>query len=47
MMDTVTGLGAAAWHVAPHSAFLGKKDDLGRVADAGDAYVAWLASNSP
>jgi hypothetical protein len=32
-METVTGLGAAAWRVAPHSAFLGRKDDLRRVAD--------------
>jgi len=33
-MLTVTGLVAAAWRVAPHSAFLGRKDDLRRVADA-------------
>lgn len=33
-METVTGLGAAAWRVTPHSAFLGKNDDLRRVADA-------------
>lgn len=33
-METVTGLGAAAWRVAPHSDFLGRKDDLRRVADA-------------
>jgi hypothetical protein len=33
-METVTGLVAAAWPVAPHSAFLGRKDDLRRVADA-------------
>jgi hypothetical protein len=33
-METVTGLGAATWRVAPHSAFLLRKDDLRRVADA-------------
>jgi len=33
-METVTGLGVAAWRMAPHSAFLGRKDDLRRVADA-------------
>jgi hypothetical protein len=33
-METVTGLGDAAWRMAPHSAFLGRKDDLRRVADA-------------
>jgi hypothetical protein len=33
-MVTVTGLDAAAWRVAPHSAFLGQKDDLMRVTDA-------------
>jgi hypothetical protein len=34
METVVTGLGAGAWRVAPHSAFLGRKDDLRRVADA-------------
>jgi hypothetical protein len=33
-METVMGLGAAAWRVTPHSDFLGRKDDLRRVADA-------------
>jgi hypothetical protein len=33
-METLAGLGAATWRVAPHSAFLGRKDDLRRVADA-------------
>jgi len=31
-MDTVTGLGAATCLLAPHSDFLGRKEDLSRVA---------------
>jgi len=33
-MDTVTGLGAATCLLAPHSDFLGRKEDLSRVAEA-------------
>jgi hypothetical protein len=41
-METVGGLGAAACLVAPHSDFLGRKEDLSTVAEAIDLLLLSL-----